>query len=238
MKLDDKTVDYIFNVVKTADLVNIESIIIEPDRVRSINESRTAGLYTNTNVPDMPFGSIGITRIHDLLTRYNIAKEVENFHINVTTNTDEEYAQPFVLQGKGLKIDYRCGDPRKLKAPRHLNDIECYGVQLTEEPVPMVQKGLSAMNSETVSIVSNNGVSFEFADISNDIYQYTFADTVDLIPNVDGEVPSSTKFVHRYHAKTLMALFKNNPEAKFTIGQKGMLSFPINDLTVFVLPQV
>lgn len=238
MKLDDATVDYIFNVVQTADMVNIDNIIIEPGMVRSINEARTTGLFTNTNVPDMPFNSIGITRIHDLLSRYNIAKEVKDFGIEVSTNSEEEWAQQFVLKGKNLKIDYRCGDPRKLKSPKALNDIKCFGVQLSEQAVSLFQKGLSAMNSETVSLVSNNGVSFEFADVSNDIYQYTFADTVDLIPNEDGEVSSTTKFVHRYPAKTLLALFKSNPEAKFAIGQKGMLLFPINDLTVFVLPQV
>lgn len=236
MKLEESKVDYIFNVVKTANIVNVDNIIIEPDMVRSMNEERTVGLFTDIDVPEMPFGSIGITRIHDLMSRFSIAKDTDNFVMEVSGN--DEHATQFVLKGKGLKIDYRCGDPRKLTAPKHLNDVDCYKVKLTEDAVSMYQKGIAAMSADEVSIVSNDGVSFEFADLSHDIYTYKFADNVELVPNDEGEVSSSTKFVHRYSAKTLMALFKNNPEAEFTVGLKGMLKFPLNGLTVFVLPRV
>ena len=237
MKLDQELADYIFKVVKTADMVNVSNVIIEPNMVRSMNDDRTVGLFTNKDVPEMPFGSIGITRIHDLMTRFSIAQSQENFNIEVSMN-DEEYATQFVLKGKNLKIDYSCGDPRKLTAPKTLHDVECFKVQLTEDAVNYFQKGIGAMSTDEVSIVSNNGVSFEFADITNDIYTYQFADTVEPVPNADGEVSSSLKFAHRYPAKTLLVLFKNNPEAAFSIGQKGMLRFPINGMTVFVLPIV
>lgn len=238
MKLDKEIIDYIFNVVKTGDIVNVDNIIIEPNMVRSMDEERTVGLFTNKNVPDMPFNSIGITRIHDLLSRFSIVKELENFLIEVTTDPDEVYATKLVLKAKKMKVDYRCGDPSKIAAPKVLHDVECYRVQLNEDAVGLFQKGNAAMSTDEVSLVSNDGVSFEFTDLSHDIYQYTFADTVEPILNADGEAPSSLKFAHRYPAKTLQALFKNNPTAEFTIGQKGMMRFPLNDLTVFVLPRV
>lgn len=236
MKLPNEIVDYISNVVKTANIVAVDSVIIEPNMVRSINDDRTVGIYSNKDVPDVPFGSIGLTRIQDLSSRFAIAKEVDNFSVEVDGN--DEHITMFKLNAKGLKIEYRCGDPGKLRAPKVLNDVECYKVKLSEGAVSLFQKGLSAMSADEVSIVSNDGVSFEFSDLSHDIYSYQFADTVDLIPNEDGEVPSTNKFVHRYHAKTLLALFKNNPEATFTVGQKGMLRFPLNNMTVFVLPSV
>ena len=236
MKLQDDIVEYISNVVKTANIVAVDSVIIEPDMVRSINDDRTVGIYSNQNVPAVPFGAIGLTRIQDLSSRFAIAKELDNFSMEVTGN--DEHITMFTLKAKGLKIEYRCGDPRKLRAPKVLNDVNCYKIQLTEDAVGLFQKGASAMSADEVSIVSNDGVSFEFSDLSHDIYSYKFADNVELVPNEEGEVSSSTKFVHRYHAKTLLALFKNNPEATFTVGQKGMLQFPLNDLTVFVLPSV
>ena len=234
--LENEIVEYFINVVKTANIVNVDSIIIEPKMVRSMNEARTVGLFTNKDVPDIPFGSIGINRIHDLLSRIEVAKNMDNFNIQVAGN--DEHATQLVIKAKGLKIDYRCGDPRKLTAPKTLHDTECFRVQLTEEAVSIYQKGIGAMGAEEVSIVSNDGVSFEFADPSHDIYKYTFADRVELIPNQEGEVSSSSKFAHRYSAKTLLALFKNNPGAEFTVGLKGMLRFPLNGLTVFVLPMV
>lgn len=236
MKLNNEIIEYIYNVVKTANIVNVDSIIIEPNMVRAMNEERTVGLFTNKDVPAVPFNSFGITRIHELLSRFTIARDMKDFTMDVDGN--DEHATKLTLKAKGLNIDYRCGDPRKLNAPKVLHDIECFSVKLTEEAVTLYQKGASAMGSDEVSIVSNNGVSFEFADLSNDIYKYTFADNAGLIPNKDGEVSSSTKFAHRYSAKTLLALFKNNPEAEFTIGLKGMMRFPLNNLTVFVLPKV
>lgn len=237
MRLDQDLADYIINVVKTADTVNVDHIIIEPGMVRSMNESRTFGLFSDENVPELPFKSIGITRIHDLMTRFTIAtKDKDNFTMDVDDNG--EHATKFLLKAKGLKIDYRCGDPRLLVAPKTLQDVDCYRVKLTEEAVGFYQKGVQAMGSDTVAFVSRDGVSFEFTDDSNDIYEYKLEDNVELIPNDEGKVPASSKFAHRYPAKTLLALFKENPTASFTIGFKGMLKFPLNDLTVFIMPVV
>ncbi len=238
MKLETEIIDYIFNVVKTGDIVNVDNIIIEPNMVRSMDEARTVGLFTNENVPDMPFNSIGITRIHDLLARFSIAMKRDDFTIEVTTDPDGVYATKLVLKASKLKIDYRCGEPGKIAAPKVLHDVECFRLQLTEDAVDLYQKGNSAMSTDEVSMVSNDGVSFEFTDLNHDIYKCNFADTVVPIPNDEGKVPSSLKFAHRYPAKTLMSLFKNNPTAEFTIGQKGMMRFPLNDMTVFVLPRV
>lgn len=89
------------------------------------------------------------------------------------------------------------------------------------------------MGSETVSIISNDGVSFELVDVNNDVFKHTFA--VDAEPLTED---TNTKFAHRYPVKILLALFKHNPGGYFSVGAKGILSFPINNLTVFVLPQV
>ncbi len=235
MKLDKELADFIFNVVKTSSLVGVDRIIIEPGLVRSMSEDRTVGVYSNKNVPDLP-NSFGLRRIQELQNRFTIAKDMDEFTINIEDNGD--FIGKMIISAKGLKIDYRCADPSKIASPRVLKGVECYKVKINEEAVKIFQKGLAAMNADEVSIVSNNGVSFEFADLSHDIYKYTFAKNVELMTNEDGEVPASDKFVHRYSAKTLLALFKNNPEAEFTVDQKGMLRFPLNDLTVFVFPTV
>lgn len=236
MKLNKEVVDFIINVVTTANIVNVDRIIIEPSRVRAMNEGRTVGLFTDSNVPDVPYEYLGLARISELLNRANIAKDMPDFSIDFAGNDD--HVTQMIIKAKGLKIDYRCGDPRKIAAPKVINDVECFKVKLTEDAVKLYQNGINAMGSEEVSIVSNNGVSFEFADLSHDIYKYTFADTVEKITNAEGEVASSDKFAHRYPAKTLLALFKHNPEAEFTVALKGILRFPLNGLTVFVLPIV
>lgn len=240
MKLKPESLAYVLSVVKTAKSVGIDNVIIEPNMVRAMDESRTVVIFQNTNVPAMEFNSIGISRIDVLLARYEIANSTQGFSAEVATkgDGDDEFATSLILKGKGTKIDYRCGDPSKINAPRTINDTNRYRVQLNSDAVTLLQKGAAAMDAENVSIISNEGVSFELVDINNDIFKHTFADTAELIPDENGDVASTNKFAHRYPVKTLLALFRSNPEGTFDVGQKGILSFSMNGLTVYVLPQV
>lgn len=233
MKLDTDSATYILNVVKTARLVGIDNIIIEHELVRAMDDSNSVVLFQNENVPDLPFGSIGLTRIDTFMARYDIAKTQENFSIEATVNDGDEFTRSLVMKGKGTKIDYRCANPSNIKAPRQVNDTLKFRVPLTADAVLLLQKGQAAMGAENVSIISNDGVSFELVDVNNDVFKHTFAEDAEALTDDD-----NTKFAHRYPAKILLALFKNNPEGSFSIGAKGIMSFPVNGLTVFVLPQV
>lgn len=240
MKLDPQSLAYMLNAVKTAKLVGIENIIIEPDCVRAMDEARTVVIYQNEDVPAMEFNSIGLSRTDVLLSRYDIASSTQNFSVEFDTkeNGDNTFASSLIMKGKGTKIDYRCGDPTKINAPKNINDSVRYRVALTEEAVVLLQKGAAAMSADNVSVISNEGVSFELVDVNNDVFKHTFADSADLVPDSDGEVASTTKFAHRYPIKTLLAIFKTNPKGTFDVGARGILSFQVNGLTVYVLPQV
>jgi len=238
MKIDTDTINYIFNVVKTSKLVNIDNIIIEPNMVRAMNDTRSVVLFTKQNVPSLSFGSIGITRINELIAQYDTARTLDNFSVDVSADNDE-YATQLILKGKGFKSEYRCGDPRKINAPRTINDIFCYRVTLDDNAVSLLHKCVAGRSAESVSIISDKEkVKFELSSINNEISEITLEANAKPIQNDDGEVPSSMLFANRYPVKTLLALFKNNTNVSFEVGQKGILSFPINDLTVFVLPQV
>jgi len=233
MKLSQDLIDFIETVVKTGQSVNIDNVIIEPDMVRAIDDARTVVLYQDTNVPAMPFGSIGLNRISVLLSRLEIAKSQDNFTVDVIVDSDDEYARSVTMKGTGTKIDYRCANPTTIQAPRQINDNLVYRIQLNAEAVSLMQKGQVAMGSETVTIMSDDGVSFELTDVNSDAFNHKFAPDVDLL-----DADASSKFSHRYPVKTLLALFKQNPDGCFEIGEKGILSISVNGLSIYVLPQV
>lgn len=232
MKLDKNTVSYIQSVVETAKLVGIDSIIIEPNLVRAVDDNTTVIINQNKDVPEMPFGSIGMNRLDIFTARYDLAKTQEGFTIEAEVDTGSQFARSITMKAKGLKVDYRCANPTAIKAPRQVNDIMKYRIALTSEAVMNLQKAQSAMKAEIVTIVSDNGVSFELSDLNNDVFKYTFADKVEVITDGNG------KFAHRYPVKTLLPLFKQNAAGHFEIGAKGVASFQLNGLKVFVLPQV
>jgi hypothetical protein len=233
MKLSQDLISFIETVVKTGQSVNIDNVIIEPDMVRAIDDARTVVLYQNTNVPEMPFGSIGLNRINIFLSRLEIAKSQDNFTLDVTVDDDAEYARAVTMKGTGTKIDYRCANPATIQAPRQINDNLIYRVQMNAEAVSLLQKGQVAMGSETVTIVSDDGVSFELTDVNSDVFKHTFAPDIELL-----DEDASPSFTHRYPAKTLLALFKQNPDGHFDIGEKGILNISVNGLSIYVLPQV
>lgn len=234
MKLSQDLIDFIETVVKTGQSIGIDNVIIEPDMVRAIDDARTVVLYQNTNVPAMPFGSIGLNRISVFLSRLEIAKSQDNFTLDVKVDDGEEYARSINMKGAGTKIDYRCANPTTIQAPRQINDNLVYSIQLNAEAVSLLQKGQVAMGSETVTIgCDDDGVYFELTDVNSDVFKHTFAPDVDLL-----DEDASATFTHRYPVKTLLALFKQNPDGHFEIGEKGILNISVNGLDIYVLPQV
>ena len=232
MKLDKNTISYIQTVVETAKLVGIDSLIIEPNLVRAIDDNNTVVINQNKEVPEMPFGSIGMNRLDIFTARYDIAKTQDGFTIEAEVDDGSQFVRAIIMKAKGMKIDYRCANPMAIKAPKQVNDVLKYRVVLTTEAVVNLQKAQSAMKAEIVTIISDGGVSFELADLNNDVFKYTFADKVEVLTDGNG------KFVHRYPVKTLLPLFKQNATGHFEIGAKGIAAFQLNGLKVFVLPQV
>jgi hypothetical protein len=237
MKVDSASLAYIENVVATAQLVGIDNIIIEPDRVRALDEDSTVILLQTTGVPVVPFGSIGINRIDIFHSRYSIAKSVDGFEIDATVDgpADAQYARALTMKGKGIKIDYRCANPATIRAPKGLNDAVKFRARMLPEAVLHMHKGVAAMQTDEVTLFgSKDAVSFEMMDINGDKLTYKFGDSVDNVQPGDTAEP---KFSHRYPIKILQTLFKTNPDGNFFITSRGMLKVTINTLDVYVLPR-
>jgi len=232
MKLDASSILYIKNAVKTAQLVNIESLIIEEGVVRGIDEDRTVLVFHNEDVPPIPFGSIGLTRLGVFISRLDIIQSQESFNVDAVGDDNEGWIKSLTMKGTGTKIDYRCSKPSSIQAPKRINDTMRARVQLTEEAVSTLQKGQAAMSAEEVSIISNNGVSFELVDVNSDVFKHTLQDDVTPL-----EAEASTTFAFRYPIKTILALFKKEPNGHFDVGQKGTLRVNVNGLDVYVLPR-
>lgn len=229
MKIDQDSLSYIQNVVETAQLVGIDNVIIEPGKVRAINDDKSVVLFQETDVPDMLFNSVGLNRIGVFLNRLSVARTQDNFTVDVKTDDNNDFARSITMSAKGFKVDYRCANPKTVAAPKKINDEFVCSIDLTPQAVYMLQKGQSAMTADTVSLISNaDGVTFEFVDINSDKFSHTFTESVS----------SDDPFIYKYPIKILLPLFKYDSEGSFKIGRKGMLNIVVNNLNIFVLPQV
>jgi len=238
MKIDTESVSFIKTVVKTAQLVGIDNIIIEEEGVRAIDDNQTVVLFQKENIPELSFGSIGLNRISVFTSRLALAESRDNFQMDSQDDGNGQIVS-LTMKGSGVKIDYRCANPTTIRAPKQLHDTMQVRVKINPEAVMLLVKASAAMPQmsgklEVVTLASDkDGVSFELADSTNDVFSHKFTDHAESL--IDGD---STKFVHRYPLKTLISLFKENPEGHFDIGQKGILNVNINGLDIFVLPRV
>lgn len=227
MKLDQDTLTYIKNVVETGQMVGIDNVIIETGKVRAINDEKSVVLFQEENVPDMGF-NVGLNRVSVFLNRLEVARTQENFAVDVKTDDSAEFARSFTMTGKGFKVDYRCANPKTIAAPKKINDELLHEIELTPQAVYMLQKGQTAMGADVVSLICNSeGITFQYVDGNDDKFSHTFT--------LEG---SSESFTYKYPIKILLPLFKHDAENTFKIGRKGMLNIMVNNLNIFVLPQV
>jgi len=226
MKLDSDTLSFIQTVVHTAGLVDIESIIIDEESVRGLADNNTVVLLEK-DIPSLSVGAIGINRTDVFQQRLDVVSELEKFAVDAVV--DGEFVRSLTMKAKGTKVDYRCANPTTIRAPRVINDQMSATVQLNPDAVKMLQKGVAAMGAEVVELRSDkNGISFALIDTNQDTFEYSFA-------GAEGNVG---EFAHKYPTKTLLALFKHDPENTFEVGAKGTLLVKINGLGVYVLPKV
>lgn len=235
MNLNQIEIKYILDAVKTAKLVGIENIIIEPNAVRGVDETSSVVLLQTENVPAMSFQSIGLTRIDAFVSRYEIVRTLDNFAIEAIMDDGDTYVKNLKMKGKKVKIEYRCSDPERIRAPQKLNGDYVASIELTGEAVHLLHKGQAAMSTDIVTVLCNQDgeVSFEMVDINNDVFKHVLANKVDILNGED-----SLSFAYRYPLKTILALFKQDSAATMCITERGILQFPVNGMNIHLLPKV
>lgn len=253
MRLDATALTYIQNVVKTAKLLKIQNVIIEPGKVRGMDDDQTVVIYQDTNVPEMPFGSIGLNRLDVFITRFDIIRATAGFEIEVSTMGDDNttgfdkfdlknknkagIAQPMwvknvSMSGLNTNIEYRCANPSIIKAPKNRTDANKYLLNLTENAFTMIQKGKQAMDSDYVTITGNSkGIHLLVTDDNGDSLKYKFGNDIICLQNEE-----FSSFSHNYPIDKLIPLFKQDSNVGFHITQKGFLVASLNELDIYVAP--
>lgn len=235
MKLTQPIIDKIQNITQVAQLVGIDSVIIEKEMVRAINDEKVVMIFHSEDI-DLPFGAIALNRLSSFASRLELAQAGEKFEIEAVTGTDEEYAKSLVMKNKKSKIEYRCANPSVIKAPRQIQDTMKVQVTLTPSDVNTLAKAVSAMGADMVEIISDSkGAQFKMTDINKDAFTH---DITDLVKAVAGSKEDAINFTWRYPAKILLQIFKKQPDSTFMIGTNGLLNIAVSGINLFIIPQV
>ena len=236
MKLSKDLVNYIRNIVKVAKLIGIESAAVEKDLVRAMDENKTVVICHTDDVPDIPFDGIGIGRLDVFSSRFALIDGREGFstdaEINVKDGTNQ--VAQLIFKATNIKVEYRCANSTTIKAPKAIKDTMISEFKLNADGVETFVKAHSAMSVDYVTVISNSkGTTFELIDTNSDVFSHAFTDQAVSLSD-----RSNVEFVHRYPAKTLVSIFKQDPNQTVEISTKGILKTRISGLDVFVLPSI
>lgn len=232
MKLDKHISNYLFNVVRTAHKVGIESFIIEPGKVRALSDDRSVVIFTTDNVPDLPFESIGVNRISTLLTRQSLIEGqpfVAEVDIGTSPAYDLSFARSLKFKGDNIKVEYRCANPMTIVAPKDLTEkLPHHFIRMTTQSLQAIKKGAQAMETDMLKLVAENGaLKFILSDNNGDLMEYQMGTSVDV-----NDKPSDFEF--KYNTKKVLQIFNTVPDTEFWITSRGALRVPLNNLDVFL----
>lgn len=237
MKLDQQTLAFLQKTVETISVAKINNLVIEPGRIRAMEENRAVLVFQNTDVPNMPFGSIGISEASTFISRFEIVKSVSNVDVEAIMDNTNTFVRSLEMRGKGIKIDFRCANPATIRAPKSMNDPIKYKIQMTPDAVTLMTKGATALSTDEVTIKgSAENVSLVFEDANRDAMEYQFGTHMELVDPSTADVNSS--FDRTYPVKILLPLLKQNPGNCLYITHAGFIKLSINGLDMYVPPRI
>lgn len=237
MKVDNITLDYIKRVVKCATIGKIDNVVVEPGRIRGVDDAQTVFMYHTDNVPDFEFGSIGFNRLPTFTSRLDMVSDADKLAVTATTDTSRDgtvFVRSLNFAAKGIKVDYRCANPAVIRAPKELVDPIRYELNITPGAINYMARGVTAMGSDEINIISDpDGLRFEISDVNGDVLAFEFdEEAIDL---------SSTKpavFEHTYPLKTLLPLLKAMDHSTcFITEDYGQLRVAVEGLDMYIFPR-
>lgn len=250
MKISTEEIKFIQNVIQTANLVGVESVIIEPGKVRGLAASHKVVMQQDTLVHPLQFGSIGLNRLDTLLPRLELSQSRPGFELNVVTAGDDNengfdrydpstsasqpmWARSLKMVASGLSIEFRCASPQTIQAPKKRAGSLRYSSFINADAISILQKSKQAMKSDDVYIKGDsNGISLVVTDVSNDSLEYTLSSEIVLLDEDDTETPD---FKYKYQADKLLTVIKSSPTGEFFITARGSMMIKVNGIDIYLM---
>lgn len=237
-KIDSHLVDYIQNVIETAKLLNIESVVIDEDSIRGQNEDGMFILQKDNLPDDMPFSAIGFGNVLSLNSRMNLFTDYSmTYEPKVQKNG---YEFPFRIKLKSntskTSVDYTCVAPITVRAPKKSNDPISFTFTMDDNSVDMLSRSNSVMRAETVLLsAKDNKVLFQICDENSNILEHRI--TKKLVKVDESEYGET--FAFSYKLKNILPILKylakQEENFEINITYRGFLQLNVNDLEVFIL---
>lgn len=236
MKLEKDVIDLIKRTLKTAKLLKLDSIAIETEQIRAVNEQRTASVLEK-EIPELGFAGLGIGRVSVLQSRLSVM-EGEDFTVEATLLPNGVVRQLDII-GTNAKFEYRCANPSSIKAPRNARFGDMWSFTITDKTLNMLSKACSSVASDDVVIRSNSKGEMLMTLVdgtTSDRFTQKFDGDVQNLIDEDGDL----EFEFTYNIDMFTLGLKNSLDdkgvAEILLTENGGIRTAVNNITIYIIP--
>lgn len=235
MQLSQSDVTFLVAAIQTADKLDINSIIIEPESVRAIDDGRTVLILSNSqsNKTFTQFGTIYINRVSTFVDRWKMMTSTgKSISVDAQMGgpVTGQFVQTLIMRAGRNKVDFRCSNPSTSRIPRQLVGNPGITSKFNEETISMLGSGKTAMATKLATLYLNNGeLQFILKDVNSD----------ELVIDTNEEIiyhKPGINFVHKYSLPSLLSAMKGSTSQQLSVNDRGILTVPVNGLDVHIMP--
>lgn len=242
MKLEKAVIDYISNIVNTANAIGIEDVVLDETSVLGSAPNNVVAIIhkrdTEETPVDLPFSKVGLARVPLLVSRLNIIRADKDFSMDVVVDEEEKFVRMIKMSSKNYtSAEYRCANCDTINKSSKVNDVPRFKinvsspllVELNKIMVGWTNKG----NKDVVMITgTKDGVYLEKSDSARDKVSFVF-DIPARVINDDDKVEN---FSFKYLGGVLKDILSVSPNMEVMLGKRGTLFLTINGLNVVMAP--
>lgn len=239
MKLSQKEITQLYNIIHTATLGGIEALVFQETSI-GIVSGINLGSVAIIARDDLPVfhQKMGLTRITSLKKRLDLLINEKELTVEAKESERGEIAQLEFVAGKA-KTQYRCTGTVLIKGPKEVNDGALIGrMTISKDQLAMIFNAIKVMGAaQMILIIKEDGtVIFEVTD-SNDKF------TVELDTPVDrSDAEEVESGVYYYQSAIFSNLLKaaigGGESISMNIGISGTIQFPLNNCEMSLFAQI
>lgn len=242
MKLEKSVIDYMTNIVNTANAIGIEDVVLDDTSVLGSAPNNVVAIIhkrdTEENPVELPFSKVGLARIPLLVSRLNVLKSVDQFAMDVVVDEEEKFVRMIKLSAKNYaSAEYRCANCDTINKSSKVNDVPRFEIKVSSSLLTELNKimvGWSNKGNRDIVMITGteDGVYLEKTDSARDKVSFLF-DTQARAVNEKDEVEN---FSFKYLGGVLKDILSVSPNMEVRIGKRGTLFFNINGLNAVMAP--
>jgi hypothetical protein len=236
IKFTPQDITALKNAISAARLVGVDAFVIRDGKVSGVSEKMNGCIFSDFSFTDNHDIKIGLNRLSELDKRLSLFGDSIDVTLDVTS---EGKAKIMHIKTASGRVEFRCTDPKMIKAPTEITDpVVAVGV-MSKAEVSQIVRGVNVLSSEKIMmhIDRNQIIRFEAKDSTNDTFEFKLENPAEFI---DEATPMLTSFdgAGGVIAKLLDASSKECDPVTFSISQTGQLRVTYNSYELIAIPKI